>query len=347
MKRTFPNRIPFPSFKNAEPVAREVIDTGSPTSIKAGEPEPRPPLDRDLGSCGRAGRQHLAAVPATATPIEHHAGSDRDPAKRLETDLFGRPVNRRHQALVEGLAARKQAWVAWPVIGAGLDLPDGRAFDWTPHSSAFHSGATVSVYAALSDGCASLGKYGRLALSKLGISTRPDLVSRMVEANVDRYASLCESDGHIIDDPGFDSWEPLRLPPMQGVAYPSPVERLPRSLLVSLPSSMTVAAFDQAFTAMLHSCRLDSWIDTPDGEHHCARHDIDPRRLRRFTAHVNADGAIRLKQSCELYIFRRDVDTDRLVAAIEGLIARHLSMSGFNKATQNTSANSVNIGQPA
>jgi len=308
--------------------------TNTTTSpAKAASPS-SPLLDTDLGSCGRAGRQQpLASLFEVGTRTDSItvdssvAGTMRPATIAVSpsgTDLFGRPLDRRQRALADGLTARKRNWVAWPVIGAGCNLPDGRTFNWLPYSADFRSGTSVTVYASVCDGICDLGKLARLSLAKLGISTRPDLTVRMAEANADRYASLHEKDGKIVDEAGYESWEPLRLPPQEGPSYPSPVERLPRGLLVSLPVSMTVESFDAAFTALLDPCRLDRWIDTPDGERHCARLEVDPRRLRRFTAHVNADGAIRLKQTSELYVFRRREDTDRLVTAVEGLIAKHL-----------------------
>ena len=274
-------------------------------------PSPVEAPDNDLGSCGRAGRQ------------QPDLSEERD-AAACATDIFGRRLDRHQRALTDGFASRRQNWIYWPVIGAGLDLPKAHTIDWTLYGQDFHRGTAISVYASVCDGLCSLGKLSRLALGKVGISTRPDLSARMMEANTDRYGSLFEADGKIVDEPGFDSWEALRLPPSTEPVRLSPVERLPRGLLVSLPQSMNVEVFDDTLTALLAPCALAHWIGTPDGERHCARLDVDPRRLRRFTAHVNADGAIRLKQSRELYIFRRSHDVDRLVAAIEGLIARHL-----------------------
>ena len=285
-----------------------IIDASS-TPAKAPPSVKRP--DTDFGSCGRAGRQQ----PATIAAQKLVAG---------DRDLFGRPLDRRSRALAESFALRRQNWIDWPVIGAGLNLPDGRSFDWTPHGTDFRNGTSIAVYASICDGLCDLGKVARLALAKIGISARPNLTARMAEANVDRYGSLYESDGRIVDEPGYDSWEPLRLPQETGPFRLSPVERLSRVLMVSLPASMSVEAFDEALTRLLAHCELSHWIGTADGERHCARLDVDPHRLRRQTAHINATGTIRLKRSRELYVFRRDVDTDRLVMAIEGLIVRHL-----------------------
>ena len=287
------------------------ILNASSRSTAARGPSPFKAPDTDLGSCARAGRQQ----PDLAEQIEAAAGA---------TDLFGRRLDRHQRAIADGFAVRRQNWVDWPVIGAGIDLPDGRAFDWSPHRTYFRNGTSVSVYVSISDGLCNLGKSARLSIAKIGISTRTDISPRMTEANADRYASIHEADGRLIDADGFDSWEPLRLPPAAGPAHDSPVERLSRVLVVSLPLSLTIEAFDAALTTLLDPCRLDRWINTKDGELHCARHDVDARALRRMTAHQNADGSVRLKAVRELYVFRRREDTDRLIAAIEGLIARHL-----------------------
>ena len=241
------------------------------TLAQAIEPSTSPP-DTDLGSCGRAGRQQpIVAAPSHEVIVVG------------ETDLFGRPLDGRNRALADGFAVRRQNRGAWPVIGAGLNLPDGRTFEWSPFGAQFRSGTTAVVYASLADGLCDVGKTARLSLAKIGISTRPDLTARMAEANADRYGSIYESDGRIVDEPGFNTYEPLRLPPHQGPEYLSPVERLPRALMVSLPASMSVAMFDAAFTEMLMSCEVSCWIDTPEGERHCTRLEVDPRQLRRFT----------------------------------------------------------------
>ena len=269
-------------------------------------------LDPDLGSCGRAGRQQPNIVVSN------------DDAAGGETDTFGRRIDRRQRALDEGLAVRRQNWVSWPVFGTGLNLPDGSVFPWHLYRQAFHRGTIICVYIAVSDGMLTLAKKTRLSLSKIGTSSRPHLAARMAEANTDRYGSLHEEDGRIVDEDGFGTWEPVRLPPKTGPIYESPVERLPRVLMVSLPDTFSIEAFDAELTNVLASCELARWIATTDGEHHCARHDVDPRRLRRFTAHINADATVRLKPSREIYVFRLREDTDRFTRAIEGLIARHL-----------------------
>ena len=94
--------------------------------------------------------------------------------------------------------------------------------------------------------------------------------------------------------------------------------------MVSLPTGFDAKGFDDALTAALDHCRVDKWIETPDGQHYCARHEVDPRTLHRLTAHINADETIRLKKAREIYIFRKKEDIDLLVRLIEGLIARHL-----------------------
>ncbi len=270
-------------------------------------------IDRDLGSCNHAGRQMSSDYPPPP-PI----------TPSVPTDLFGRRLDRRQSTINDGLLARRPNWITWPVIGAGLDLKDNQIFDWAPFSDQFHEGTIVCVYIAISDGLCSIGRTSKLSLAKIGISTRLDLSARMAEVNCDRYASLHEADGRIVDSDGFDNWEPIRLPLDTKSSVPSPVERLPRSLMVSLPRTLSVEAFDVALISLLAPTLVSRWINTSDGQIHCARHDVDPRILHRFTAHQNADATIRLKKTQELYIFRRRENTDRLVQAIEGLIIRYL-----------------------
>ena len=308
--------------------------TNNTLTLASSQPAKLP--DPNCGSCNKAGRQQPLEQ-AVLPPIALNA-----PETAVETDLFGRPLNRRQRALDEALADRQRNWVVWPLIADGLDLPDSAMFPWHRYSAAFRCGITCSVYCGVSDGMLSLARKSRLSLSKIGISTRPNLAGRMAEANTDRYGSLHEEDGRIVDSAGFDTWEPVRLPPAGEPGHPSPVERLARVLNVSLPNSMTVEAFDAAFTAMLNPCRVDCWIDTPDGERHCARLDIDPRTLRRMTAHVNPDGSVRLKRTKEIYIFRLREDTNRLIAAIESLIAKHLlSTTTDNEATPVTDPSKI------
>ena len=308
--------------------------TNNTLTLASSQPAKLP--DPNCGSCNRAGRQQPLEQAVLPAVVPVASGTT------VATDLFGRPLDRRQRALDEALADRQRNWVAWPLIADGLDLPDGAMFPWHRYSEAFKHGTALCVYCAVSDGMLSLARKSRLSLSKIGISTRPSLAARMAEANTDRYGSLHEQDGRIIDSEGFDTFEPVRLPPAGDLGYPSPVERLARVLMVSLPVSMTVEAFDAAFTAMLDPCRVDRWIDTADGERHCARLDIDPRTLRRRTAHVNPDGSVRLKRTREIYVFRLREDTNRMIAAIEGLIAKHLlSTSTDDKAAPVTGPSKI------
>jgi hypothetical protein len=197
-------------------------------------------------------------------------------------------------------------------------------FDWSNHTMAFQNSQTICVYIAICDGLCTLAKTSRLTLTKIGISRRVDVNARMMELNTDQYGAICCIDGKWQQDEGFSNWEPVRLPHSTEPTHPSPVERLPRSLLVTLPKTLSIEAFDAELKRTLEKCILKNWINTQDGEIHSARNTIDRARLKRFTAHSNADGSIRLKESEEIYIFRKKEHTELLIKAIERIIADHL-----------------------
>ncbi len=241
-------------------------------------------------------------------------------------DLFGRPLQRHADALAEAGAGHvmRNIWISWPVIQLDETLPDGHCFNWQAHAAAFENSTSVCVYVAICDGLCTLAKNSKLTLAKIGISRRLDVNLRMMEINTDQYGSIGHVNNVWQQDTGYTNWEPVRLPTSSEPTHPSPVERLPRSLLVALPSSLSVDDFDLKLKTALSSCILSSWIETTDGELHCARQNIDRDMLKRFTAHQYADGKARLKTSEEIYIFRKKEHTDLLVKAIEGIIAAHL-----------------------
>ncbi|MBX9651060.1 MAG: hypothetical protein K2X57_28825 [Xanthobacteraceae bacterium] len=269
----------------------------------------------DFGTCGKAGLQR---------PVLPPIASSADPGL---LDMFGRRLDRRQRAIDASMATRRKGWVDWPSLALPPDLPDGRSFAWAPYTEDFHAGTRVAVYIAVCDGLISTSKAASLSCAKIGFSTRPDdLASRFLELNQDRYGSLRMLEGRMLEDAGYDSWEPLRLP-ASGHTHDSPVERRPRSLIVSLPASMAVDLFDDALNAMLAPMLVSTWIEMTDGKRFAEHHGFDPEALHRFTAHTFPDGSVRLKKAQEIAVFRRKQDTDKLVMAIEGVIARQLEQT--------------------
>ena len=282
-------------------------------------PSPRtsPVSTSDFGTCGRAGRQKPGQPSLAAKPL--------DPSL---TDMFGRPLDRRQNAIDQGVAARRRNWVDWPSLAIAPDMPAIDSFDWAAYAADFRAGTEVGVYIAVSDGLISTAKAARLSLAKIGMSKRADeLSARFAEMNADRYGSLHMQNGRMIEDTGYDTYEPLRLPSATELARPSPVERLTRSLSVRLPASLAADVFDGALNAMLLPMLVSHWIETADGKRFAANQGIDSQFLLRFTGHILPDGSMRLKKAQEIFVFRRRQDTDKLVEGIERLIAKHLERS--------------------
>ncbi len=331
--KTDTNRIPILpncSFGYSPIIARlksalsDDAKTGSMNDLSLNPCQPKPishyDADRSALSYDRAHGRLTPDITITARSKSGILQTD------SPSDLFGRPINRGAAAIVAGgmLRDSRHQWIEWPVIADGVDLPNTKTFDWQNQADAFKKPTVICVYIAISDGLCSLAKSSRLSLAKIGISRRPDVSVRMAEINTDKYAGIACLDGHWQSSDGYDNWEPVRLPASTHAEHPSPVERLPRSLLVSLPASLSVETFDAELKSHLEQCILSNWIDTADGEIHCARHGVDRAALKRFTSHTNADGSIRLKASTELYVFRTKQDMDRLIQVIEGIIAGHL-----------------------
>ena len=123
---------------------------------------------------------------------------------------------------------------------------------------------------------------------------------------------------------GFDDWHPLRLPLSARPDHDSPVEWSPTRLLVSLPASLEVEAFDTLLKAALAPSAIVAWSSTEDGVLHSARAGLDPRALQRYTAYPQDDGDLRISVAEELYCFRPALDPAVLVKIIESIIAQHL-----------------------
>ena len=249
-----------------------------------------------------------------------------------DLDLFGRPIHRqrdavRHAGRKVSRVRPRSSWkkFLWPLIGAGLDLIDGRTFDWASHSEAFDDGITVSVYVATCDSICELGSHAKVPVAKIGISERVNLTERMDELNGIGYGNIVRDKMGVCQiESGFDDWHALRLPPSARPDHDSPVESNRTRLLVSLPGTLDVEAFDALLKAALAPSAIAAWSSTEDGILHCARMDVDPRALQRYSAYPQDDGDHRISISEELYCFRPALDPAILVKIIESIIAQHL-----------------------
>ena len=249
-----------------------------------------------------------------------------------DVDLFGRPIHRYRDA-VRNAGRRavgrppRSSWkkFLWPLIGQGLELVDGRTFNWVSHREAFDDSLTVTVYVATCDALCSLGSRAKIPLAKVGISERIDLNERMDELNAIGYGSIVRDKmGACQVETGFGDWHPLSLPLSARPDHDSPVEWSPTRLLVSLPSSLEAEVFDMLLKAALAPSAIVTWSSTEDGILHCARADIDQRALLRYSAYPLDDGDLRISVAEEIYCFRPALDPAVLVKIIESLIARHL-----------------------
>ena len=123
---------------------------------------------------------------------------------------------------------------------------------------------------------------------------------------------------------GWDTWHLLGLAINARPIHDSPVEWSPTRLLISLPGSLDVEAFDELLKAALAPSAMVAWSTTEEGRLHCARAGIDPRALNRQSAYPQADGDLRISIAEEIYCFRPALDPAVLVKIIESIIARHL-----------------------
>ena len=249
-----------------------------------------------------------------------------------ETDLFGRSAHRHRDAVRAagrkvGRVPHRSSWrkFLWPLIGEGLDLVNGSTFDWASYSEAFDDGVIISCYVATCDSICELGSRAKVPIAKIGISERADLTERMDELNGIGYASIVRDKmGACQIEAGWDTWHLLGLPISARPIHDSPVEWSPTRLLISLPGSLDVEAFDELLKAALAPSAMVAWSTTEEGRLHCARAGIDPRALNRHSGYPQADGDLRISIAEEIYCFRPALDPAILVKIIESIIARHL-----------------------
>ncbi len=268
---------------------------------------------------------------------------DQTAIQKSRTDLFGRAIDRHDTAVREAARTTQKTWssrqgkmITWPLIGQTKPFSDllsssqggslnAHSFDWSRYAHAFESVTPIAVYIATCDALCDLGGSAKLPITKIGVSERIDLVDRMEELNAVRYGSICrDALGNCQIGAGFDNWHPSRLPHSAKPLHDSPVEWTQKRLLVSLPNSLSTQDFDLALKKEIAASIVFNWASTSDGRLQCARADLDPRALQRYTAYTNDDGSLRISRCDEVYVFRSAQDPAILISIIESIILRHL-----------------------
>ena len=161
----------------------------------------------------------------------------------------------------------------------------------------------------LRDAAQALGPGVRIA--RIGTSTERDLAVRMNTAAADAYGSWTrDAAGQLVQQPGFTAWMMQAIATTRASIDPAITVKV-RSLAVRLPAGMSRRSFDRALHLAL------------DG-HSLARAHPDAMRFTLYSV-----GADRMSRALELYTGldpRRD--GDRLLALVEGILARHRGTAG-------------------
>lgn len=221
---------------------------------------------------------------------------------------------------------KRQRGVDWPrLLPRGVAPTPSKIFGQAQFQDAFLGGDSLEIYFGAGAGANSLGKAFSVPTYKVGTARLGRLVTRFAEHKTDEYAALWLSNGIWTQEEGFDDWWPSTITTNVVVSANSPIRPTSRSLVVSLPPSISSFTFEQKLRAEIAHCALYRWILTEDGIRHCRRLGVDPARARRATAY-NWGAATRLSIADEIYIVRPHIDADALIVIAEKIILRELGL---------------------
>lgn len=218
----------------------------------------------------------------------------------------------------------------WPLIGGKVlkPLPES-AFLYPEFVDAYQPGQLAYVYVAGSGdtlaatyhptGLHGLGRRFALPLFKISATSSENAIDRIEDINVERYASVYESEAGLASDLGYDKWRLVLIHPSRRPLQGAPIEARPRVLRVRLPQGLSLIAFEKELHERLRSAELRSWIASRAGQRHCAALGRDPREAMRLTSY-NGGEDDRVSRADEIYIFKPRRDGGRLLSIVEHIV---------------------------
>ncbi|MET3889005.1 hypothetical protein ABIE41_000081 [Bosea sp. OAE506] len=239
--------------------------------------------------------------------------------------------------LPRGSAGAVTEWypTRWPRIGgqAVTTLPQD-AFVRPAFVTAYRPGRLVHIYAAgcgedhrmtMATGLLGLARRLRMAVHKVSVTAQVHLRDRLRELNGDRYGALTTSpDGHLASDLGYDNWMLQHILPQAGPLEGSPVTLTERALAVRLPDDLSVREFDKRLHHRMRNAALNPWLNSAEGQDHCALLGIAPEQCMRATAYSFGE-VMRVSEAQEFYFFRpKSRDAERLLRIAEAIIHDHV-----------------------
>ncbi len=182
-------------------------------------------------------------------------------------------------------------------------------------------GAHTNAYLAGCEGLAGFARQLRRPLFKAGTTIFRSVAARMASLGDQGYGSAWRGERGIVVDPGFSSWQTIRLP--IGLERPpgSPVRIGARTFEVTLPDGLTPPAFDRAFSDALAPWCLLRFLRGAIGARRCADLDLDPRCLERLTP-GRRQGRPAYAAARELVLLEPRHEAEDVAAVIEAVIAR-------------------------
>ena len=244
------------------------------------------------------------------------------------------PVSRRiafpaTRSLTSMRTARGAGRVPWPRVG-GVDMPvrESSLFESTAFLDRWRpSGEKRAIYVAGCSGARTLAVALGTMLYKVSTTSPALLWRRSQQLRTDRYgAAWIENGKPVVDLEGWANWFSSQIwPNTRSVSPGAPIEIGPRSIIVTLPETMSAAAFDDSFDIRVGRACLADWIESEAGVNYCQLMGLDRARFCRYTAY-EAGGAMRLSPARELSVFSIFQDTDRLIQIAEDILLEHYGL---------------------
>ncbi len=219
--------------------------------------------------------------------------------------------------------------IPWPHVGGeGLQVRQNTLFQ----SEAFRdqwrdSGDRRAIYVAACHGARDLSRALGYPVYKVSTTSAGGVWRRVHEMRCDAYGAVWHQGGEPTEDiSGWHTWflSQIRL----GYRRPSPgapIEVDARTIVVSLPDTLSASDFDERFDRAVMSACLEDWILSEAGQAYCTLMDLDPQRFRRFTVYPGG-GTGRLSPAREICCFSVFDDVDRLLEIAERILLAHYGL---------------------
>ncbi|WP_294537294.1 hypothetical protein [uncultured Rhodoblastus sp.] len=214
----------------------------------------------------------------------------------------------------------------------GVAVRPSDVFDGDRFQAIFQPGEQIEIYATAGAGLRRLSQLILLPAFKFGSTAIGSIRKRIDDLKTEKYAASWREGGAYRTDPDFATdWFASFITSSLTTSKRSPVQLTERSIVVTLPATMSPLAFEKAFRAALAHCSLGRFLSTPEGVGHCRRHTVDPEIGLRATGYA-LGVATHFKPSEELYLLRPrlDADMNALIVLLERLILRHLGLLEAN-----------------